>query len=391
MARGVISTILGGVAGGLRGYASQQERRREEEAEERRRQQEMEQQQFINRLTFMREGGEFALPETGVRQPAREYTPRSVVGAALDSVAVTPKDQIARRAPGEIDRIEDKPGALAAQAARSQSLLDRGMYTRFSGPGIEGYMPTTAELNRRALDEQERQLKMQTRMAQSDRERENRTSYRTLANIYPGVGEYDPEVDYGFVLDRQVGLERIERSRTPARPEAPEPTPRERFVEWVQEQIQGRYNPDTGTFDAPSREQIADQGARFATAIGLGPGEAVGLMQDMGIMDIEPPPPLGGGTGAVEDLYSPARAISRIERREQRRETAAAEEAEVEARLERDLNAYTRYLITNPNNADVIAAREATYRQLSQINPMRYPPLQRSREEEIQRLSGWGG
>ena len=40
MARGIISTILGGVAGGLRGYASQQERRREEEAEERRREEE---------------------------------------------------------------------------------------------------------------------------------------------------------------------------------------------------------------------------------------------------------------------------------------------------------------------------------------------------------------
>jgi hypothetical protein len=109
------------------------------------------------------------------------------------------------------------------------------------------------------------------------------------------------------------------------------------------------------------------------------------------MMPMEPPPPPGGGTDTAGDLSSLPRAIGRVERREQRRETGAAEEAEVERRLDRDLNAYTRYLITNPDNADIRAAREAIYRQLSKINPVRYRPIQRSREEEIQRYTGWGG
>jgi hypothetical protein len=391
MARGIISTILGGVAGGFEGLAADQRRKREEEERRLERESESAQREFMNRLTFMREGGEFALPETGVRQPAREYTPRSVVGAALDSASVTPKDQVARRAPGEVDRIEDKPGALAAQAERGQSLLDRGTYTRFAGPGFEGYMPTRAELDRRAIEEEERQLKLQSRVSASDRERENRTSYRTLANIYPGVGEYDPEVDYGFVLDRQVGLERIDRGRTPARPEAPEPTPRERFVGWIQDQLQGKYNPELGIFEVPTDDQIVALAERIAPALGVGAREAVGILQDIGMMPMEPPPPPGGGTGTADDLSSLPRAIGNIERREQRREADAAAEAEVERRLDRDLNAYTRYLITNPDNADIRAAREAIYRQLSEINPVRYRPIQRSREEEIQRYTGWGG
>jgi hypothetical protein len=253
-------------------------------------------------------------------------------------------------------------------------------YLQITSPGGQVFSMMTPEA--RARREQE--------ATKSAFQEENMMAYRTLANIYPGVGEYDSEVDYGFVLDRQFGLERVREGRPPVRPEAPEPTPRDRFMGWIQDQLQGKYNPELGIFEVPTDDQIVTLAERIAPAFGVGAREAVGILQDIGMMPMEPPPPPGDGAGTAGDLFSLPRAIGRVERREQRREADAAEEAGVELGLIRDLAAYERYLIQNPNDVDIRAARESTYRQLSEINPDRFPPRELSREDYREGLTGFG-
>jgi hypothetical protein len=142
MARGIISTILGGVAGGLEGLGVQQERRRLEEQRRQEREDILAQQRFANEIAVIGAGGQIGgAPRIRQDVAAPAALPRS---SALDS-ALFAGEQVDR---GE--GLVDRPDFSQFARPRTEFVVDPDYQT--IGMGDQEYSFLTPEARERRAE-----------------------------------------------------------------------------------------------------------------------------------------------------------------------------------------------------------------------------------------------
>jgi hypothetical protein len=360
MARGIISTILGGVAGGLEGLGVQQQRRREEADQLRREQLEDERWREAQRLNLQTQG----------------YRP---VASALEQASKTTQEGQRLEGAGNIMlpgggvvRMSPIGSALRAAGEQQGANIDRGYRVSLGGQEFVRPFDTTpegiAEANRlQAIED----LKESRRFTREELDRENLGYYNLMRQQGYDVGEFDPTVPYASYYD-VVSRERLAvAGRTPARPEQPEPTDVDRGIDAIR-----KFLVDSYAEGVPSPELYGSAiniGRAFNVPEDVVRGMLLAAGEDQGD---------GGGGDETGPYLAPGILV------QQRRESAAQIRTEQEnadvARFEENLRQYDAALALNPNDRELRGIRARTIISLNRLRPNQYPVDARTiREAEL--------
>jgi hypothetical protein len=312
MARGIISTILGGVAGGLEGLGVQQERRR---LEEQRRREALED-------TRWREAQLLNLQTQGFRS-------RPALEAALGG-RTTPEQRVQQTpdfgAPGG-PRIDMSPvrGALSAAEAERMSGIDRGFQVSL---GDEEFV-LPYEMTPQGIREADRlqaieDLKEGRQFTREELVRENRGVYNLMKQQGYDVGEFDPDAPYASYYD-VVSRERIAAAgRAPTRPELS----RLEDLQNAYLNAVSKLHDGMGGFDQAAADWLA---TKYGNIMGMTGPQFQGLLGDI---EPPPPPPVDPDSGVSQEVLDLVRGPE--ERERERRERAEQLQVNIDF-LERQL------------------------------------------------------
>ena len=365
MARGIISTILGGVAGGLQGAEMQQRQRQERQdrlAEEERRRLERE-------ADFA-----FRAAQFGATPSARLRTDEAAV--AEQRLRDTPISRVMAQAPLFEEPSKAPVGRSAVEAALQArvpapdfSAERRGIpqftpmtedeeYLQITSPGGQVFSMMTPEaLERRRIAEEERVRGI----GQEERQMTNREAHATLVRRYSESPNYDASIDYVGELEQQRNLEARRASRPPvAQQEALGPLDRlqNELLSFISK------DPDIAPADLYTRAVM------LARLLGVDENTARAMTTSLA----GPPPPEDDDVVVPQARTAPLLEQLQTEQATQarREETRLAERQ----RLEDNLRQYEAALAQeqDPDNIERLrVARAQVLRRLNDFDYKKYP------------------